>query len=489
MEPTPTLARLCEAIFPQRSSDRSPGGELIRSSFSFLVACIVLLFGCSETAREEEQDGIDLPDTVTFAEHIAPLLGENCTPCHRPGQAGPFSLITYQDARRKAKTIRLVTGKRYMPPWPADTSYSRFLGERVLSERQIALIAKWVDQGTLSGDTLTLPVPPAFSGTSLLGEPDAVVWLPDTFHVPGDGRDHFMIAKAPFELERDTFLRAIEFVPGNRRLVHHMNGAMVNYTDGAKRDVFASEVSYVNAEIASGPAAFKTLALENDDGSWPALVPSAVNYLPGMAPVLPPAGIGGLFVKKKGAFLLNSLHYGPSSRDTMDRSRFNLWFASQPPSRPLQEISMGSNHTPIEPPLHLGPGEVRTFGTSYTLTQDISVLTVNPHMHLLGKQFVAFAIAPSGDTIPLVRINDWDFRWQYAYTFPKLLPLTKGTAVHVTGTFDNTAANPNQPFDPPRDVTGTDSRFMRTTDEMFQFFITYIDHRPGDEHISLSTDH
>ncbi|MBK8340797.1 MAG: hypothetical protein IPK99_12750 [Flavobacteriales bacterium] len=437
---------------------------------------------------DEARTRIDLPDTVTFAQHIAPLLWENCTPCHRPGQAGPFSLITYQDARRKAKTIRLVTSKRYMPPWPADTSFSRFLGERVLNEGQIALITKWVEQGTLPGDTSKLPAPPVFRGTSLLGEPDVVVWLRDTFRIPGDGRDRFVITKAPFELARDTFLRAIEFVPGNRRLVHHMNGAMINYADGAKRDVFWSATNYVNAEEASGPTAFKALALENDDSSWPALVPSAVNYLPGMAPVLPPEGIGGLFVKKKGAFLLNSLHYGPSARDTSDRSHFNLWFAPQAPSRPLQEISMGSNHTLVEPPLHLGPGEVKSFHTSYVLTTDISVLTVNPHMHLLGKKFVAFAVAPSGDTIPLVRINDWDFRWQYAYTFPRLLPLTKGTVVHVLGSFDNTAANPNQPFDPPRDVTGTDSRFMRTTDEMLQFFITYIDHSPGDERISLSAD-
>jgi len=289
-------------------------------------------------------------------------------------------------------------------------------------------------------------------------------------------------------LDRDTFIRAIEFVPGNRRLVHHMNGAMINYAEGAKRDVFASDANYVNAEEASGPAAFKALALENDDGSWPALVPSAVNYLPGMAPVLPPAGIGGLFVKKKGAFLLNSLHYGPSARDTTDRSHFNLWFAAQPPSRPLLEISMGSNHTPVVPPLHLAPGDVKTFHTSYTLTSDISLLTVNPHMHLLGKRFVAFAVTPSGDTIPLVRINEWDFRWQYAYTFPKLLPLAKGTVVDVTGSFDNTAANPNQPFDPPREVIGSDSRFMRTTDEMLQFFITYVDQRAGDAGINLAPE-
>lgn len=426
----------------------------------------------------------DLPDTVTFAAHIAHIVWTNCMPCHRPGQAGPFPLITYEDVRRKAKTIKLVTTRRYMPPWPADTSYSRFLGERTLTTGQIALLAKWVEQGALPGDLSTLGDPPSYPEGSQLGEPDAVVWLQDTFRIPGDGRDHFIIAKAPFELERDTFLRAIEFVPGNRRAVHHMNGALINYADGAKGDVFTG-AGYIDAEARAGVDAFQELHLANDDGSWPALVPSAVNYLPGLSPVMPPEGIGGLYLKKKGTFLLNSIHYGPSPRDTTDRSRFNLWFAVKAPERPLQEISMGSNHTAIDPPLHLLPGEVQTFRTRYLLKKDISVLTINPHMHLLGERFLAYAVAPEGDTIPLVRINDWDFRWQYAYTFPRLLPLMKGTVIHVEGTFDNTADNPDQPFDPPREVKGSDSRFMRTTDEMFQFFVTHVEYWIGDERNSL----
>lgn len=458
-----------------------------RHLYSFVVIVAVLTGSCGLRHGDVTDPAIPLPDTVTFAEHIAPIVWRNCTPCHRPGQAGPFDLITYENVRRKAKTITLVTSKRYMPPWPADTSYSRFLGERVLDERSIALLAKWVDQGSLPGDLSALPAPPKYPDGSLLGPPDAVVWLPDTFRIPGDGRDRFMIAKAPFELPGDTFLRAIEFVPGNRRLVHHMNGAMINYAEGAKEDVFQADAHYVNAELGAGPAAFKALALENDDGSWPALVPSAVNYLPGLQPVLLPAGLGGLYIHRKGAFLCNSIHYGPSAREATDRSRFNLWFASGPPQRPLQEIPIGSNHTAIEPPLHLLPGEVKGFRTRYTLEKDISVITINPHMHLLGRTFLAYAIDPAGDTIPLVRINDWDFRWQYAYTFAHPLPLPKGSVIHVHGTFDNTKDNDDQPYDPPREVRGSDSRFMRTTDEMFQFFVTYVDHRPGDEHIALGT--
>ncbi|MFZ1688991.1 MAG: hypothetical protein WAU70_16340 [Flavobacteriales bacterium] len=448
------------------------------------AALLAVLVGCGE-GKPDTASIHTLPDTVTFAEHIAPIVHVNCVPCHRPGQAGPFSLITYSDVRRKVKTIKKVTTAGYMPPWPADTTYARFLGERVLQPREIALLAKWVDQGALPGDTARMPVPPRYADGSMLGTPDAVVWLPDTFPIPGDAKDRFVITKAAFALPRDTFLRAIEFVPGNRRAVHHMNGGLINYAAGAKGDPFAGS-AYLDAEQVEGVDAFAWLQVMNDDGTWPALVPSAINYLPGMAAQTYPEGIGGLHIRSHGAFLVNTLHYGPSSRDTIDRSRFNLYFASHAPERPLRELAMGSTHTPIVPPLHLEPGEVKTFRTSLTLTEDISVLSINPHMHLLGRRFVAYAIPLQGDTIPLVRINDWDFRWQYTYTFERMLPLMRGTVIHVEGTFDNTDSSPDQAFHPPRAISGTDSKLMRTTDEMLQFFVNYVDHRIGDEGISLA---
>ncbi|MEO8066835.1 MAG: hypothetical protein ABI599_03995 [Flavobacteriales bacterium] len=449
-----------------------------------LALFFAMLSGCGGAGKDERPDPV-LPDSVTFAQDIAPIVHANCTPCHRPGQAGPFSLITYADVRRKAKTIKRVTSAGFMPPWPADTLYTRFLEERVLSGRDIALLSKWVDQGALPGDTAQMPKPPHYAEGAMLGEPDATVWLPDTFPIPGDARDRFVIAKAAFALPRDTFLRAIEFVPGNRRAVHHMNGGLINYAAGAKRDPFAGS-TYLDAEQVDGVDAFAWLQLTNDDGTWPALVPSAINYLPGMAPQLYPEGIGGLRISANGAFLLNTLHFGPSARDTTDRSHFNLYYAAHAPERPLKELSLGSTHTPIVPPLHLEAGEVRTFHTSLRIEEDISVLSINPHMHLLGTRFVAYAVTPKNDTVPLIRINDWDFRWQYTYTFEHMLPLMRGTVIHVDGTFDNTKDNPQQAFRPPHTITGTESKLMRTTDEMLQFFLNYVDHRKGDEEISLA---
>ncbi|MBV6404007.1 MAG: hypothetical protein GFGODING_00754 [Flavobacteriales bacterium] len=446
-----------------------------------LAAWLALLPGCGPV---DPVDAVtDLPDTVTFAGHIAPLVRTHCMPCHSPGHAGPFALTTYAEVRRKARTIRHVTRERFMPPWPADTGYSRFVGERVLTARQIALIGRWVEQGMPPGDTAALPPPPVVEEADGLGPPDLVVPVPGTFTIPGDGRDRFIIAKAPFALAQDTFLRAVAFVPGNRRLVHHMNGALINYPEGAKADVFAGS-AFLDAEQQGGPAAFARLGLANDDGSWPPLVPSVVNYLPGLAPLVLPEGLGGLYLARKGAFLLNTVHYGPSDREAEDRSRFHLWFAPRAPERPLQELALGSTHTPVVPPLHLAPGEVRTFTTRLTVPKAISVLAVNPHMHLLGTQFTAYALRGT-DTIPLVRIRDWDFRWQYSYTFRHPVVLQAGDVIVAEGSFDNTAENPDQPFDPPREVQGRDSRFMRTTDEMFQFFVIYVDHQAGDEDVKL----
>lgn len=425
-----------------------------------------------------------LPDTVTFAE-VAPLFRAHCMPCHRAGQAGPFPLISYNDVRRKAKTVRKMVVNRWMPPWPADTTYTRFLGERALAERPIALIVKWVDQGCQVGDTAHLPPLPVFPEGSLLGKPDAVVWLPDTFHIPGDGRDRFMIAKAPFELPRDTFLRAVEFVPGSRQLVHHMNGAMVSYTPGAKTGNMRP-TGYINADSTGSLNAYRQLLLPNDDGSWPELTPNMVNYLPGLAPAFYPPGIGGHRLHREGAFLMNTLHYGPSYKDTTDRSRFNLWFTDTPPERPMRELALGTlGMSPVVPPLIIPPDTVMTFTTSMTVPKDISVITINPHLHLLGKHFLAYAVTPARDTIPLIRINNWDFRWQYAYTFTHMLHVPKGSVIRVEASFDNTANNPNNPHDPPRLVREPATGSMRTTDEMMQFFVNYMDYRPGDEGIGL----
>jgi len=198
-----------------------------------------------------------------------------------------------------------------------------------------------------------------------------------------------------------------------------------------------------------------------------------------------PEGLGGFKVSRKSAIFLKNIHYGPTPKDETDESYFNIYFSSKAPVRPTLELQLGTlGVSEIIPPLVIPPDTVMTFSTQFVTPIDISVLTINPHMHLLGKKFLAYAINPIGDTIPLIRINNWDFRWQYFYTFQKPVIIPKGSMIQAVGTYDNTKDNPNNPFNPPQEVSEREAS-MRTTDEMFQFIITYLPYKKGDENIDL----
>jgi len=182
------------------------------------------------------------------------------------------------------------------------------------------------------------------------------------------------------------------------------------------------------------------------------------------------------------------MHYGPSIEDVYDSTVFNVFYAKSPPKRPIQEFQMGTfGVSPIEPALVIPPDTVMKFITKYTVPFDLSILTINPHMHLLGKSFWAYAITKQNDTIPLIKINRWDFRWQYFYTFKKMVKIPKGSTIYVEGVFDNTKNNPNNPNNPPKLVAEREGS-MRTSDEMFQFIITYLPYQQGDENVSLENE-
>lgn len=427
----------------------------------------------------------------TFNKDIAPLIHENCSPCHRQGGVGPFPLLTYSDVKKKLKTIVRVTHNRSMPPWPADPNYSHFVGERYLSDEQIAMIETWKNQGAKEGNAADLKPFIAPTYLSSIGKPDMVLYL-DSVSLFPDRKDRFFLIKIPGQLPHDTFVRAVEFVAGTPDLVHHFNGHLLLYANGAKGNVFKGDLK---TEITQGEydADFGKLDLLNDDGSKPYRIHSAVNYLPGVLGTAYPNGIGTFRMSNTFAFVGNDMHYGPSDRNVVDRSRINLFFSAMPPSRELSEIMLGTNGiSKIEPPLQIAANTVSTHTTRYKVPEDISILTINPHLHMLGKKLIAFAIKPNGDTINLISIPKWDFRWQYFYTFKNMVPVPKGSEIIVTAVFDNTRSNPNNPFDPPRKIGERleyDGASMRATDEMFQFIITYTAYKTGDEQVSLETVH
>src|SRR5688572_24183812 len=196
---------------------------------SFIVtACLVVLWitGCNESAVRIK---------LTFNEHIAPIIHSNCTSCHRKGEAGPFPLITYKDVRKKAKTIVKVTQSGVMPPWPADPEYQHYVGEKVLTTVQKEMIKEWVETGCEEGNPAHAPVVPDYPTGSQLGKPDMIIRMEKPFLIEGNNKDQFMVIKIPYELEKDTFLRMAEYVPGNRKLSHHVNGHIIQYNDQDKK--------------------------------------------------------------------------------------------------------------------------------------------------------------------------------------------------------------------------------------------------------------
>jgi hypothetical protein len=443
----------------------------------WLLSCLILV-SCSNFGT--------FSDKITYSEHIAPIIYKNCTSCHRTGEAGPFNLLTYQDVFSRASLIKFVTTTRYMPPWPADANYSHFIDEKVLSDEEIELIATWVDGGCLIGDSTKIPQLPNFVAGSQLGKPDLVINYQKPFNIKGNFKDLFLLMRVPYEIPNDTFISAIEVVPGNRKLVHHVNAQLLSYDYNKRKDVFKGNTVVDIDSFPDKLSAYKALDLTNDDDiTFPTLTYSVTNYLPGVTPPIYPEGIGGFKLVRKGALFLKDIHYGPSRVDTIDNTTFNVFYSKTASKRPTREFQMGTfGVSPIVPPLVVPPDTVMTFRSDYKVPEDISILTLNPHMHLLGKTFLAYALTPTRDTIPLIRINKWDFRWQYFYTFKKMVKIPKGSIVHIEGVFDNTKQNPNNPFSPPKLVAEREGS-MRTSDEMFQFIVTYLPYQKGDENISL----
>jgi hypothetical protein len=239
-----------------------------------------------------------------------------------------------------------------------------------------------------------------------------------------------------------------------------------------------------NVEITSGEydSDFGKLDLLNDDGSKPFRLHSAVNYLPGVQATYYPNGIGTFRLSRMFAVVGNDLHYGPGNRKTTDKSYINLFFTDKPPTRETRELMLGTNGVSrIVPPL----------STRFQVDADISLLTVNPHLHLLGKSIKGYAVKPNGDTVKLIHIPKWDFRWQYFYTFKKPVYLPAGSWIVAEAEFDNTVANLNNPNRPPKKV-GERLEYggasMRAGDEMFQFILTYMLYQKGDEAISLENE-
>ncbi|WP_133271913.1 cytochrome c [Hymenobacter radiodurans] len=376
-------------------------------------------------------------NAVTYTEHIAPIIQLNCTPCHKPGGAAPFSLLTFQDVARRARTIQSVTQSRYMPPWKADPHYVSFANERRLTEQQIALIRRWTESGAKRGPEVARATPAPSPEKAPQRKPDLILRPKKAFAIRGDGAENFVMFKIPFEIPANQNVQAVEFVPGNRALVHHANYAVQSV--GPEIDINAGQDYVLSDQFLTNLQEFQPLMQH---------VAYYGGWIPGASKQEFPAGIG-FTMPKRGVILLTA-HYGPSGVDTTDWSQIKLYFTKAPIKREIQATSIGSGGLgTIEPPLVIPADSVKKFRVQLQTSTDLSLLYVWPHMHLVGKKFKAWATTPEGKQIPLVSIPEWDFRWQESYQFKRLTLVPKGSVIQVEGTYDNTTNNPNNPFSPP----------------------------------------
>ena len=386
-------------------------------------------------------------ERVTFSEHIAPILYDNCVTCHRPGEAAPFSLISYEDAYKRAKLMARVTTSRYMPPWHAEPGFGDFLDERRLTEAQIDQIAAWVKQGTPRGDARKMPKLPVFTDGWQLGKPDLVLEMPEAFEVPADGPDIYRNFAIPTGIAEDKWIRAVEFRPGARQVVHH---ALFQYARGG----VAAELNGADGKPGFRGAMpvrmMRALAPAGDLGGW------AV----GTTPRFLPENLA--WTMNKGSDFILQLHFHPTGKVEKERSKIGLYFSSAPPPRKIREIGAPGLFGALAN-IDIPPGEKSYVvkGTARTFA-NMRVYSVLAHAHYLGKEFTAVATLPDGTSRPMLWIKDWDFNWQDRYVYKEPIDLPKGTKIDVTITYDNSADNPRNPCNPPRRV-----RFgLQSTDEM-----------------------
>jgi hypothetical protein len=375
-------------------------------------------------------------DEVTYTKHVAPILFKHCASCHRPGEIGPFPLLTYADASKRAKFLKEITSDGRMPPWKAAPQDHAFRDERRLTDEEKRTIARWADGGSKEGDAKDLPAPPKFPEGWQLGTPDVVLKMAKPFTVPATGRDVYRCFVIPIPTDADRTVAAVEFRPGNPKVVHHA----IFYTDalgqGRKKDPDGSGyASY------GGPGILPTGGL----GAW----------APGATPRFFPDGMG-LYLRK-GSDLVLQVHYHPSGKSENDQSRLGLYFAKQPIEKEIVAIAVLTHRIDIP------AGEANyERHASLTLPVPVSLISAAPHMHYLGKEMKAQATTPDGRTIPLVRIEDWNFNWQGQYLYARPIELPAGTRIDVDARYDNSPDNPRNPSSPPRRV-----RFgEQSTDEM-----------------------
>ena len=381
----------------------------------------------------------------TYNRDIAPILYKNCSNCHRAGEVAPFALLTYDDAAKRAKQIAAITQARVMPPWKATPGFGEFLDERRLTEQQIATIRDWAEHGAPEGSSSEKPTPPHFADGWLAGQPDQIIEMKQPYSVPAEGPDQFKCFVLPLNADQDEYVSTVEFRPGNRKIVHHAILFLDSSGEARKREVVPGQ----GYDCVGGPGLDITGAL----GGW----------APGAQPATARPGIAATI--KKGSDLVMQIHYHLDGKAEQDQSKLGLKFSKSPPTKGLTLYVLGNEKIDIP-----AGDDHYVLKASGTLPMDAEAIAVFPHAHYLCKDMKVDATLPDGTAQHLIWIQDWDFNWQGAYRYASPVTLPKGTRLEMQYTFDNSAANPHNPSNPPKEVKFGE----QTTNEMAFAFVSLL---------------
>lgn len=412
------------------------------------AALFVSLFAAAAFANKPAPKG-----ALTFNRDIAPIVFGQCVACHHPGSSAPFSLTSYAEVKKRAKLIAHVVNDRYMPPWMPEAGRGHFVGERRLTEEQIALIDRWFKAGAPEGAAADLKVKPEWSDDWQLGKPDLVVTLPEPYTLPAEGGDVYRNFVIPNVVSEDRYLRASEFRPGGTSAIHHAF-VLIDEQGGARqRAAQESEPGFPGMDTA-GAGATDAMFMGWQPGKRPAEAP------PGLAAIL-----------RRGTDLVLQLHLRPTGKVEKVQPSVGLYFSEKPPTRSAMLMALRVVDIDIAPGLNN-----YTISSSYELPVDVDALSISAHMHFLGKEVHAWADLPDGNKRDLIVIKKWDFSWQGDYRFASPVLIPKGSIVRAEFTYDNSAGNHRNPNQPPQRVTYG----LQSSDEMGEVWLQLLPRDPNE---------
>lgn len=401
---------------------------------------------------------------ATWADDAAEVFFNKCTDCHHNGGIAPFSLMTYNDAYTNRLGIIAEVAGNSMPPWTADTSYQSYSHERFLSASEKSKIMDWFNDGALQGNPSNAPAPPVYTTGRLIPvEADLSLKMPTYASNATSTQDDYSCFVIPTGLVTNKKIKAIEVVPGNPQTVHHC----------LVYKVPAGTYSTDTSGTCGGPS-----------GSSDQLM---AGYTPGASPTVFPSGGGfksGISLNTNEE-LLFAMHYPAGSAGLVDSTKVNIYFYPDTVSG-LREIYAA----PVlqDWSFCIDSGAIDTVSDIYPpsggLTQDFSLLSVFPHMHLIGQSIESYGVTALNDTIPFIKIPIWDFDWQDFYFFEKILKAPTGTRLYGQAIYNNKpGANPHFPNPNPVQVcAGTN-----TSDEMFLIYFHFMAYQAGDENINIDS--